>query len=138
MQQEHPLQTSGHAAYALLTHVIFVTKYRHECLTAPMLESMKTQIERVCEGWRSSLIEFNGEADHVHLIVSTHPTVAIASLVSNLKTVTARRMRSEFAEHLKPFYWKPVFWSAAYAAFSVGAADLETVRNYIRNQASPT
>lgn len=102
-----------------------------------MLASMKSQIERVCEKWRSSLVEFNGEPDHVHMIVSTHPTVAIASLVSNLKTVTARRMRSEFAAHLKPFYWKPVFWSAAYAAFSVGGADLETVRNYVRNQEAP-
>ena len=131
------LQTSGHAAYALQTHIVFVTKYRHKCLTAEMLNTMKAQIERVCLKWRCRLMEFNGELDHVHLLVSSHPTVAVASLVTNLKMVTARSMRSEFAQHLKPFYWKPVFWSASYAAFSVGAADLETVTQYIRDQASP-
>lgn len=135
--QQNILKTSGHAAYALQTHIVFVTKYRHKCLSAPMLASMKGQLESVCAKWRSELMEFNGEADHVHLLVSSHPTVAVSDLVSSLKTVTARRMRSEFAAHLKSYYWKPVFWSASYAAFSVGAADLKTVTDYIRNQESP-
>lgn len=98
---------------------------------------MKSQLVQVCAKWRTELTEFNGESDHVHLLVSMHPTVAVSDLVSNLKTVTARRMRSEFAAHLKPYYWKPVFWSAAYAAFSVGAADLKTVIEYIQNQERP-
>ena len=135
--QDTVLQTSGHAAYALQTHIVFATKYRHECLTAQMLALMKRQVEDVCAKWRSTLMEFNGEADHVHLLVSSHPTVAISAIVTSLKTVTARKMRSEFKAHLRPYYWKPVFWSASYAAFSVGAADLKTVTQYIRNQASP-
>lgn len=135
--QKDTMKTAGHAVYALHTHIVFVTKYRHECLTAEMLSAMKVQVEQVCEKWRSEVLEFNGEADHVHLLVSSHPTVAISDLVANLKTVTARRMRSEFAQHLKRYYWKPVFWSASYAAFSVGAADLKTVVEYIRNQSTP-
>lgn len=134
---ETNLKTSGHAAYALQTHIVFATKYRHCCLTAEMLGTMKAQVEQLCLKWRCELLEFNGEADHVHLLVSSHPTVAVSSLVTNLKMVTARRMRSEFARHLKPYYWKPVFWAASYAAFSVGAADLKTVIQYIRDQASP-
>jgi putative transposase len=136
--QENALNTSGHAAYALQVHIVFVTKYRHKCLTLTMLESMQRQISAVCEKWRCALIEFNGEEDHVHLLASIHPTVAVSDLVSNLKTVTARRMRSEFAQHLRPFYWKPVFWSSSYAAFSVGSTDLKTVTNYIRNQEAPS
>lgn len=135
--EQNILQTSGHAAYALQTHIVFVTKYRHKCLSQAMLTSMKSQLVQVCAKWRTELTEFNGESDHVHLLVSMHPTVAVSDLVSNLKTVTARRMRSEFAAHLKPYYWKPVFWSAAYAAFSVGAADLKTVIEYIQNQERP-
>lgn len=70
-------------------------------------------------------------------LVAIHPTVAVSDLVSSLKTATARRMRSEFAVHLKNYYWKPVFWAASYAVCSVGAADLKTVTEYIRNQESP-
>ena len=130
--------TSGHAVFALHTHIVFVTKYRHKCITQEMLVLLKKQANQVCTKWRCKLIEFNGETDHLHLLVSSHPTVAIADLVANLKTTTSRVVRSQFAEQLRPFYWKPVFWSSSYAAFSVGAASLETVIDYIRNQESPS
>lgn len=61
----------------------------------------------------------------------------MAQLVRTLKTVTARRIRAEYMKKLAPFYWKPVLWEASYALFTVGAADLATVTQYIRNQASP-
>lgn len=136
--QENILKTSGHAVYALQTHIVFVTKYRHKCITQDMLVSLKSQVQQVCQKWRSDLIEFNGECDHLHLLISSHPTVAISELVASLKTVTSRRVRSEFVLHLRPFYWKPVFWSSSYAAFSVGAADLKTVIEYIKNQEAPS
>lgn len=80
-----------------------MTKYRRSCLTDEMLIALKAQIESVCQKWRAELIEFNGERDHVHLLVSAHPAVADSELVGSPKTVTARRMRSEFAPHLKPY-----------------------------------
>ncbi|MDO8416240.1 MAG: IS200/IS605 family transposase [Agitococcus sp.] len=87
--------------------------------------------------WRCELTEFNGEADHVHLLVTGHPTVALSRLVGNLKTVSARYMRAAHAQHLKKFFWKKIFWSGAYAAFNVGAADLATIIRYIQEQESP-
>ena len=52
-------------------------------------------------------------------------------------TVTARQIRREFVQHLRAYYWKPRFWASSYAAFSVGSADLETVKRYIQNQERP-
>jgi putative transposase len=131
------LKTSGHAVFALNYHIVFVTKYRHECLTSEILSEMKVQLERVCKKWRCELSEFNGEADHVHLLVSGHPAVNLSRLVGNLKTVSARATRAMHAQHLKKFFWKNIFWSSSYAAFTVGAADLATVISYIREQESP-
>ena len=73
----------------------------------------------------------------MHLLVAGHPAVNLSRMVGNLKMVSARKMRSEFAAHLKPFYWKPTFWSSAYGAFTVGAADFKTVLAYIQAQESP-
>lgn len=131
------LNTNGHAAFALQFHLVFVTKYRHPCLTHPMLIRLEAILTKVCKNWRCALLACNGEADHVHLLVSGHPAVNLSRLVGNLKTVSARGLRKEFASALKPYYWRPVLWSASYAAFTVGAADLETVTRYIRNQESP-
>jgi putative transposase len=135
--QDKLLETSGHAGFALQYHIVFITRYRHKCLTAAMLRSMKGQLIGVCLKWRCELREFNGEDDHVHLLVSGHPAVSLGRMVGNLKTVSARKMRSEFAAHLKPFYWKPTLWSSSYAVFSVGSTDLQTVVCYIQEQESP-
>ena len=75
--------------------------------------------------------------DHIHLLVSGHPAVNLSRLVGNLKTVSARATRAMHAQHLKKFFWKNVFWSSSYAAFTVGAADLATVISYIQEQESP-
>lgn len=131
------IKSSGHAVFELHYHIVFATKYRHACLSQPMLARVRDIIAGLCKDWRCELLECNGEADHVHLLLSGHPSVNMAQLVRTLKTVTARRLRAEFAEHLKPFYWKPVLWEAAYALFTVGSTDLSIVKKYIRNQASP-
>lgn len=135
--QENLLKTSGHGVFAIQWHIIFVTKYRHSCLTKSMLLEMKKHIAEVCKKWRCELLEFNGEEDHVHLLISGHPACKLSGFIANLKTVSARKMRQDYKEHLKKYYWKNIFWSSSYAVFTVGAADLNTVINYIRNQETP-
>ena len=88
--------------------------------------------------WRCSLLEFSGEADHVHLLVSVHPALQLSVLINNLKTVSSRRARRHFGVHLRQFYWKPYFWHRAYYVGSVGGASLETVKRYIEHQGATT
>jgi len=74
-------------------------------------------------------LESGGEADHVHLLIGIQPALDISVLINNLKTAGARRTRNRFADHLAPFYRKPLFWVG-----SVGGATLETVRAYVAAQ----
>jgi putative transposase len=61
----------GHRSiYSLQIHLVLVTKYRRRVITALMLQRLREIFQATCQKWRSSLIEFNGEADHVHLLVS--------------------------------------------------------------------
>ncbi|MFM0273708.1 transposase [Paraburkholderia aspalathi] len=69
------------------------------------------------------LIEFGGEPDRVHLLIDIHPALDISVLINNLKT--ARRERNRFADHLAPFYRKPLFWSRAHLTVALGAPQLE-------------
>lgn len=70
--------------------------------------------------WECQLVEFGGESDHVHLLIEAYPTIELATLIKNLKSVSSRRIRQEYAEHLEKFFWKPYFWNRAYAVISVG------------------
>lgn len=103
-----------------------------------MLSRLEIIFADVLEKWRCRLVEFGGEADHVHLLIDAHPAMDLSRLIGNLKTVSARRMRVEYADHLRQFFWKPLFWNSAYAVISVGGrAPLETLLQYIQDQDSP-
>ncbi len=127
-------KSSSYAVYFLKLHIVFVTKYRRKTLTPELLETLREAFTGILEDWRCTLLEFGGEADHVHLLAEIHPALNISTLINNLKTASARRARNRFTEHLKPFYWKPYFWHRAYYVGSVGGATRETVRRYVESQ----
>lgn len=127
-------KSSSHAVFNIKLHIIFVTKYRRKTLTPELLDYLKIAFEEIFTKWRCQLIEFGGEADHIHLLATIHPALNISTLINNLKTASARRAGSRFADHLKKFYWKPAFWHRAYYVGSVGGATLEIVRKYVESQ----
>lgn len=132
------LRTSNHAAYSLHYHIILSIKYRHKCVTEEMLERLRAIFTDVSKSWRCTLVEFGGEADHVHLLVEAHPSMNLARFVGNLKTVSSRYIRKEFADHLRQFFWKTRFWNSAYAVMSAGGhASIEQLLAYIRGQETP-
>lgn len=118
-------------------HVVFVTKYRHSVFTGIHPRRMEEIMRTVCEGFETELVEFNGETNHVHLLVNFPPKVAVSKLVNSLKGVSSRLLRKEF-EDLRFAYWKGVrLWSGSYFAGSVGGAPISVVRQYIEQQARP-
>ncbi len=136
--ENQQLRIGNHAAYKLYYHIVLSVKYRHPAITAEMLTRLEDVATTVLGKWRCRLIEFGGEADHIHLLVEAHPAMDLSRMIGNLKTVTARRLRSEYPEHLAKYFWKPYFWNKAYAVVSVGGrASLETLLAYIQDQETP-
>jgi len=128
------LKTLFHCTYSTNYHLVMVTKYRKECIMPEMLEKLKEISARILTTWEGELLEFNGEADHIHLLISIPPKMAPSNLVNNLKTVTARLIRKEFSEHLAKVYYKPVFWSRSYCIITCGGAPLSVIKQYIEQQ----
>jgi putative transposase len=50
-----------------------VTKYRHPVFTAAHLTRVEEIMRAVCADFETELAEFNGEANHVHLLVNFPP-----------------------------------------------------------------
>lgn len=91
---------------------------------------------KVCEDFEAQLIELDGENDHVHLLISYPPKVAVATLVNSLKGVSSRLLRKHLPS-IKQHYWKNVLWSPSYFASSCGGAPISIVKQYIQQQATP-
>jgi putative transposase len=123
-----------HCVFDLKYHLVLVTKYRRKCFSKSMLLRLESICKELCEKWDIILEEFGGENDHIHLLISAHPSMQLSIFVNNLKTVSSRLIRKEFADHLAKFYWKPVLWTRAYCLLTSGGAPLEIIKKYIQNQ----
>lgn len=98
---------------------------------------LRQVLEATLAKWDCSLVEFNGEPDHVHLLIEINPKAQISTLANNLKTVSSRLIRKEFPERCAKFYYdKAVFWKIGYFVCSTGGANLEAVKRYIQHQDS--
>lgn len=94
-------------------------------------------MREVCADFGVELEEFNGEAEHVHLLVRYRPSVELSRLVNSLKGVSSRLLRRDFPD-LVQHYWKAQrLWSGSYYAGSTGGAPLEKVKQYIQSQNRP-
>ena len=78
-------------------------------------------------------MEADGNADHIHLLLAAKPHTTISKFVNSVKTVTSRRLKTEFPDIRKQL-WKEKFWSRSYFVATTGGATLEAVKAYIENQ----
>jgi putative transposase len=117
--------------------VVFVTKYRHQVLSEHHLERMQEIMRAVCTDFESELVQFNGEANHVHLLVNFPPKVALSKLVNSLTGVSSRRLRQEFPDLVRHHWRAQRLWSGSYFAGSVGGAPISVPRQYIEQQDRP-
>lgn len=117
--------------------MVFVTKYRHEVFSARHLERMEEIMRDVSADFGTVLEEFNGEANHVHLLISFPPTVAVSRLVNSLKGVSSRRMRQEFPELARHYWQAKRLWSGSYFAGSVAGPPISVLHQYIEQQNHP-
>ena len=112
------MKTLHHCVFDIHAHLVLVTKYRKKVIHPAMVERLQEILAATCQKWGCSLEEFYGEADHVHLLLALTPVVQPSRLVNNLKTVSSRLIRKEFAGRVNRYYRKPV----------------ETLRRYIEEQ----
>ena len=135
--EKQAYQKQAHCVYSLNYHVVLVTKYRRRVLTAAMLDRTREIANERCLAWDGRLVEMNGEADHVHFVVSLPPTKALSEFVNALKTTTSRLIRSAFKPEVSRFYRQPVLWSRSYCVISCGGASLDVLKRYIEGQDRP-
>ncbi|MDQ1248412.1 MAG: REP-associated tyrosine transposase [Actinomycetota bacterium] len=131
------IRTGRHCAFLLHTHLVFVTKYRHPVFNDKHLRRMEEIMRAVCADFETELVEFNGEVNHVHLLVNFPPKVAVSKLVNSLKGVSSRRLRQEFPDLVRHYYRANRLWSGSYFAGSVGGAPLSVLKQYIEQQNQP-
>ena len=126
-----------HATHLLHAHLVFVTKYRYKVLENKHIEYLGEVFKETIEAMGGILEEFDGEADHVHLLIQYPPKWSVSVIVNNLKGRSSRLIRRDMPDIKKRYWGNAGLWHRSYFAGSVGGAPLEIVKQYIEQQATP-
>ena len=91
------------SVYLLTVHIVLVTKYRRKVIPPEILSRLQRIFTDTCSKWECRLVEFNGETDHIHLLVEFNPKVKLSKFIANLTTVSSRLIRKDYSEYLTQF-----------------------------------
>jgi putative transposase len=143
MQVKNEIRTGRSVVFNLHVHLVFVTKYRRDVFTDSMLKDLKEIFRNVCLNFGAELAEFNGEHDHVHLLINYPTKISISSLVNSLKGVSSRLIRKKKYPEIQKKLWGNQLWSPSYFAGSCGGSPFQLSNSILRisndqtKQASP-
>ncbi len=124
------LRRERHSVTDLKIHLVCITKYRRPVFVAKSLVLIEESFGEVARKMNFQILEFNGEADHIHVLIEYPPKLSVSSIVNALKGVSSRRYGQ--AGYPKP-YGKDALWSPSYFVSSVGGAPIEVLKQYIKN-----
>ena len=123
----------SHTVYDLKYHIVWITKYRKKVMRGEIGLRLRELIKQGCEAQDVQIVKGHIAADHVHLLVSVPPQVALSDLVQRLKGRSARKMLEEFGE-LRRQFWGQHLWARGYFVASSGNVTDEIIAEYIESQ----
>lgn len=137
MEKNNDIRRGRHCVFQMHVHLVFVTKYRRDVFTKEVIDDLRIIFANVCVDFESELVEFDGEDDHVHLLVNYPPKVSISKLVNSLKGASSLLIRKRGYPIIKKKLWGNALWSPSYFAGSCGGAPIAIIRQYIEQQRTP-
>lgn len=136
MKYSSDIRHGRHCIFNIHIHLVFVTKYRKTIFDSSAIQALEQIFAHVCKDFDAELKGFNGEKDHVHLLVNYPPKVAVSKMVNSLKGVSSRLLRKQRPD-LVGMYSQNALWSPSYFAASCGGAPLSIIQQYIDQQKTP-
>ncbi|MBV6492035.1 MAG: hypothetical protein LDLANPLL_00024 [Turneriella sp.] len=112
---------SRNSYYELNYHIVFSTKNRIPFLDFEKLEMVRVIAKAKADSLGFLLYILNGYLDHIHLLVSIPPSIAIANVVKHIKGTSSKMIEN--------LYWQRGYWVKV-----VEKINFDKVFNYVKNQ----
>jgi len=121
----------GHSVYSCQYHIVFCPKYRRPVLVSGVDTRLKQLFVSMQEEFGYKLIDCEVMPDHVHLLISIPPTVAVTDIIGRIKAKSSHTLREEFPSLTTKL---PTLWTRGKFVSSCGMVSLEAVMRYIEGQ----
>ena len=123
-------KASSHTTYNIGYHIVFCPKYRFNLLRHSSAERLKKMLYEKSYSLHITIPTMEVMPDHMHLFICAPPSLAIHTIIRELKGYTSYRLCAEYA-YLRRY---PSLWTRSYFVETVGHISESTVVQYIKNQ----
>jgi putative transposase len=127
------LDNNNHSVFLLYYHLVLVVKYRRQVINDAISDYAKDMFVRLGENYNISLVEWNHDIDHVHILFKAHPNSELSKFINAYKSASSRLIKKHFPQ-VKRKLWKEYFWSRSFCLLTTGGAPIEVIKKYIENQ----
>ncbi len=124
---------TAHTTYDCKYHIVWITKNRKKVLVGVIGERIRELLRGICKENDVEIIKGHVSRDHVHLLVSVPPHMAISILVQYLKGKSSYKLMAENKEISRTF-WGRHLWGRGYFVATSGNVTDEVIIEYIKNQ----
>ena len=110
----------SHTKWKCQYHLVLVPKYRRKAIFGKVWQEIGKILRKLCDFKHVEIIEAHAMPDHIHMLVSIPPKLAVSEFVGYLKGKSTLMIFEKFA-NLKYKYGRRVFWTKGYYVSTVGA-----------------
>ena len=115
--------------WRLFYHIVFATKNREPMITPDIEPRLNAHLASKATGLGATLYVVNGVEDHIHVVASVPPTIALSDFIGQIKGASSYHIN-----HLPGRDEVTFGWQRGYGVLSFGAKQLDWVAEYVRNQ----
>ncbi len=127
------LDSNNHSVFLMYYHLVFVVKDRRKVIDDTISDYAKDKFVSLSEKYNMTLVEWNHELDHVHILFKAQPNSELSKFINAYKSASSRLIKKEFPLVRKKL-WKEMFWSRSFCLLTTGGSPIEVVKKYIENQ----
>ena len=127
------LDNNAHSVFLLHYHLILVVKYRRRVFDNLISSRAKEIFEYIAPNYHITLMEWNYDADHIHILFRAHPKTEISKFINAYKSASSRLIKKEFPE-IRQKLWNEYFWSQSFCLITAGGVPLTVFKQYIESQ----
>lgn len=127
------LDNNNHSVFAMYYHLILCVKYRRKVFDDEISEYARNIFEKIAPSYNISLLEWNHDVDHVHIMFKAHPNSELSKFINCYKSASSRLIKRDFPE-VSQKLWNEYFWSQSFCLLTTGGAQIEVIRKYIETQ----
>ena len=128
------LQKNTHHVFRIMYHFVWIPKYRHKVFVEPYRSRLKDIIKKIGYDYNIDIVELEVPTDHIHMVVRSEPKICPSYIMQVIKSISARNFFKLHPEIKRKYFWGGKLWTQSFFVETIGNANEETIRQYVKDQ----